>query len=97
MQCCTRHVISKIIRIPLVGQYNYRMNGTKAKMTTQEQQDNGLICSKWEEAIIKEQRMPDISFDSMQKNSIAHVHNKLKNKNDKKQQSNVDETMKSSN
>jgi len=97
MQCCTHRVISKISRIPLVGQYNYRTNGTKTKVTTQEQQDNGLICSKWEEAIIKEQRTPDISFDLMKKNSIEHVDKKSKNKNDKKQQSNVDGTTKSSN
>ncbi len=64
----------------------------------QEQEDNGLICSKWEEAIIKEQRMPDIPFDLMQKYTIEEIYNNAHNyKNDKKEESNFNGMMKLSN
>lgn len=82
MQRCVTHFVSKIIRVPIIRQYNCHTNSTKNEITTQEQQDNGLISSEWEEAIIKEQRMPDISFDSMEKDTIAKIHNNsFKNKN----------------
>ncbi len=93
MQRCICHFMSKLIRVPLVGQYNYHTNGTKNNITTQEQQGNDLICSEWEEAIIKEQHRPDIPFDSMQKETIAQIHNK---NNSNKQQSNANSMMKSS-
>ncbi len=90
MQRCVAHYISKIIRVPITGQYNYHTNGTKTNMITQGQQDNGLISSEWEEAIIKEQRIPDIPFDLMQKDTIAKIHNNsFKNKNLKEQQLNL--------
>jgi len=98
MQRCTCHFISKIIRIPLVGQYKYHTKDTKNNMNTQEQQDNGLISSEWEEAIIKEQHMPDIPFDLMQKETIAQIQNNDPNhKNSNKQQSNFNAKIKSSN
>ncbi len=93
MQRCTCHFMSKLIRVPLVGQYNYHTNGTKNNITTEEQQGHGLICSEWEEAIIKEQQRPDIPFDSMQKETIAQIQNK---NNSNKQQSNANSMMKSS-
>ena len=43
----------------------------------QGQQDESLISSEWEEAIIKEQRKPDIPFDLMQKDTIDQLHNNL--------------------
>jgi hypothetical protein len=98
MQRCTCRFICKIIQVPLVGQYNYHTNGTKNNRTTEELQGNDLICSVWEEAIIKEQRMPDIPFDSMQKDTIAQLHNDNQNhKNSNQQQSNLKPMMKSSN
>ncbi len=101
MQCCTRHLISKVIRIPIVVHYNYHTNGTINKMDTQEQQDNGLISSEWEEAIIKEQRIPDVPLDVMQKETINQIHNNHNHnhnhKHDKKQQSNLNTMKKSSN
>ncbi len=84
MQCCTRHLISKIIRIPIVGHHNYYRNGRKNKNAIEGQKDNGLICPAWEEAIIKEQRMPDIPLDLMQKQTIQQIH-----KNYNQQQSNL--------
>jgi hypothetical protein len=75
MQCCTRQLISKIIRVPIIGQYNYYTNSNNIKSSVQEQHGEGLICSEWEETIIKEQRMPDVPFDLMQKNTIDQVHN----------------------
>jgi len=99
MQRCTHHSIVKIIRIPIFLQYNYHTNGTKkTTMTTQKQQENGLICSEWEEAIIKEQRKPDASFDLMQKDTIDQIHkSNLNDKNYSKQQSNGIEMMNFSN
>jgi hypothetical protein len=96
MQCCTRHLISKVIRIPIVGHYNYYTNATINKMDMQEQQDNGLISPEWEEAIIKEQRIPDVPLDLMQKETIDQIHNNNYNHaNYNKQQSNLN-TMKTS-
>jgi len=83
MQCCTRQFTSKIIRIPLVAHYNYHTNGAKNKPNIQEQKDQNLICSHWEEAIIKEQRMPDVPLDLMQKETIDQVHNDHPNQNKK--------------
>jgi hypothetical protein len=84
MQCYTRQFTSKILRIPLVGHYNYHTKGAKNKSNMQEQKDQGLICSHWEEAIIKENRTPDIPMDLMQKETIDQV-NKNHDKNDKQQ------------
>jgi hypothetical protein len=99
MQCYTRHLISKVIRIPIVGHYNYHTNGTINKMDTQEQQDNGLISSEWEEAIIKEQRIPDVPLDLMQKETIDQIHNNNNHnhKNFNKERSNLNATKTSSN
>ncbi len=97
MQRYTCHFVSKIIRVPLVGQYKYHTNGTKNNVNTQEQQDNGLICSEWEEAIIKEQHVPDTPFDSMQKETIVQIQNNPNHKNSNKQQSNLNAMIKSSN
>jgi hypothetical protein len=68
-------------------------------MDMQEQQDNGLISSEWEEAIIKEQRIPDVPLDLMQKETIDQIHNNNNHnhKNFNKQQSNLNATKTSSN
>ena len=84
MQRYTGLFISKIVRVPLFGQYNYHTNGTQNNMNTPEQQESHLICSEWEEAIIKEYRTPDVPFDLMQNESIYKIH--IDNSN--KQQSN---------
>jgi hypothetical protein len=94
MQSCARQSVSKVARILVYGQHNYHSNSTNKNMTTQQQQDHGLICSEWEEAIIKEQRTPDLPFDSMQKDTIDQIHN---HKNDYKQQSNGMQMMHPSN
>lgn len=73
MQCCARQLTSKILRIPFVGYANYHTNGATNKSNVQDQRDHGLICSHWEEAIIKEHRMPDVPLDLMQKETIAQV------------------------
>ena len=94
MQCCTRRLISRIIRMgPMIGQNNYSTNGITNIKSTQEQHGNGLICTEWEEAIIKEQRLPDVSFNLMQKDTIDHLHN---HQSDKKQQSSMNKAIKSS-
>ncbi len=98
MQHCTRHLISKIIRVPVLQGYSYHTNNTKNTATTEEQQGHDLICSKWEEAIIKENRKADIPFDLMQKTTIDYVQNNNHNyKNSNKQQSNLNPMTKSSN
>ncbi len=98
MQRYTGLLISKIVRVPLFGQYNYHTIGTQNNMNTPEQQESHLICSEWEEAIIKEHRTPDVSFDSMQKESIYKIHMNNSNLIDSnKQQSNLNPIIKSSN
>ncbi|CAF0723105.1 unnamed protein product [Adineta steineri] len=88
MQRCTYQLISKTIRIPVLQRYNYQTNSTKNKTTTEEDHHNNLICSKWEEAIIKEQRVPDTSFDLMQKDTITRIHeDKIKHKNNNNRKS----------
>ena len=67
MQRCVTRFISKIIRVTITEQCNYHTNKTKNAITTQKKQDNSLISSKWEEAIIREQRISYILFDSMQR------------------------------
>ena len=37
-------------------------------------QDFNLICPTWEEAIIREGKKPDISFDQLQKETIEQIH-----------------------
>jgi hypothetical protein len=98
MQRCNYQFISKILHVRVVGQYGYHTDNSKSKMTMQEQEDNGLICSKWEEAIIKEHRMPDIPLDLMQKYTIDEIYNNAhSHKNDKKEESNLNGMMKPSN
>ncbi|CAF4098198.1 unnamed protein product [Adineta steineri] len=89
MQCCTRSLISKIIHAPIIRQCNYRTNGKQNSGINEEEQNNNLICSKWEEAIIKVQQMPDIPFDLMQKNTIDHIHNKNNYKNKKSNRNSI--------
>ena len=74
MQCCTRQMASKILRIPLAAHYNYHTNSAKNESNVQEQGDHGLICSQWEEAIIREHRTSDIPLELMQKETIDQVH-----------------------
>jgi hypothetical protein len=68
-------------------------------MDMQEQQDNGLISPEWEEAIIKEQRIPDVSFNLMQKETIDQIHNNNNHNhtNFNKERSNLNATKTSSN
>ena len=85
MQCCLRYSSFKIIPVSLVKQYKCHTDSTERKTTLQKQHDEGLICSEWEEAIIKEQRNADISFDSMQKETVDQLHNNSNGENNKQQ------------
>jgi hypothetical protein len=57
-----------------------------------QEQESDLICPSWEEAIIKEGRMPDMPFDLMQENTIVKTHN-----NNIKKPQDLDASMKPSN
>ncbi|CAF0944000.1 unnamed protein product [Adineta steineri] len=65
--------------MPVIGQYNYSTMGLHNKTVTSSDHANDLICSQWEEAIIKAQRMPDTPFDLMQQETINQIHNNNQN------------------
>ena len=91
MQYCTRQSIPKVVRFLILGQHNYGTNGTNSNnnATTQKQPDHALICTEWEETIIREHRTADVSFESMQKDTIDQIHSNYCNqKNHNKDQSN---------
>ena len=75
MQCYTRQLVSSIIRMPVFGHYNYCAFSDKRECNVEEKKDDTLICCEWEEAIIREQRSPDIPFDLMEKQTISQVQN----------------------
>ncbi|CAF0797854.1 unnamed protein product [Adineta ricciae] len=61
--------------MPVLEHYNYCTFSDKGERNVEEKKDDNLICCEWEEAIIREQRSPDIPFDLMEKQTINQVHN----------------------
>ena len=89
MQRCTAYLVTKKIRCLIVGQNSYNTKNNENRIPTEEQLENNLICSKWEEAIIREQRTPDISIELMQEQTIKEILSS-------KQHSNPNKTLHSS-
>jgi len=53
--------------------HNFSVNGNKKRTNVQEKRKNHLIRSRGEEAIIRQEPIPDISFDLIQIESIQLI------------------------
>lgn len=73
---CIRQLISATARNKIIPRANISVNVAQSKDARTEHSDAGLICSAWEEAIIKEYRSPDISIEMLQKQTIEMINNK---------------------
>lgn len=70
---CIRPLVSIITRCAAIRPVSYNVNNEKNSGFENERHDTGLICSKWEEAIIKENREPDMPFEIMEKQTITAI------------------------
>ena len=76
MQSSVRQLVSNIAPASAVLRCYYRKFSTSKSIFDWEERDPALICPAWEEAIVREHRNPEISFDIMQKNTIDTIRSK---------------------
>ncbi|CAF2039964.1 unnamed protein product [Rotaria magnacalcarata] len=74
-QAFVRPLVSIIARSNIILRSNFGVDMMRNKTVEHARHDNDLICSSWEEAIIKECRKPDIPLDILQKQTIDTIHN----------------------
>jgi hypothetical protein len=71
-------LVFRVVYNAIVKRYNSNVNSKKNKVVENEHRDSNLICPRWEEGIIKEERKPDLPVDIMQKVTIDMVNNATK-------------------
>jgi hypothetical protein len=73
-QIHARQLVFRIGYSAIIKRCNHDVNSAKNKPLGHEHHDNTLICPKWEEAIIKEDRKSHLPFDTMQKDTIEIIN-----------------------
>jgi hypothetical protein len=71
-----RQLVFRIGYSAIIKRCNHDVSSAKNKTFGNEHHDNTLICPKWEEAIIKEDRKSHLPYDIMQKDTIDIINKK---------------------
>ena len=73
-QLCARQLVFKLGQSAIFKRCAHHVNAVENKKLEVDHHEHVLICPRWEEAIIREHRTDDLSFDTMQKHTIDAVN-----------------------